>query len=477
MSHIYDRNYIDGGWRAATGDHFLDVDAPNTGALAARVACGDAQDAVTAVQAAQRAFGAWSALALAERVRCVCAWGASLAARKDALARAVASEVGTPLKISHIVQVESPIRNIDNFIACAEQFIWQEPLAHSMVVREAYGVVACITPWNFPLHQIVLKLAPALLAGNTVVLKPSELTPQTTQLICEAFDEAGFPAGVVNVVNGLGPTVGAALAACDGVDMVSFTGSTQAGRAVTALAAQTIKKVSTELGGKSPTVVLPGADLARAVKAAVGSCTLNNGQTCSALTRLLVPRDAREAVHALVAQELAKLTVGDSLTDGTRIGPLISRRQMANAQALVAEGLAAGAEPIADAADVPAQGFFVAPQAYWVGADNPLARQEVFGPVLSVTVYDGVDQAVQIANDTVYGLAAAVWGEGDEALVVAQRIRAGQVAINGARFNPLAPFGGYKQSGVGREAGRFGLEEFLQTKSIQINAPQPGAMP
>lgn len=475
MTHLYDRNYIDGAWWAATGCDFLDVDAPNTGAVVARVTCGDAQDAAAAVAAAQRAFGAWSALAMAERVRCVRAWGAALAARKDALARAVAAEVGTPLKISHIVQVDSPIRNIDNFIACAEQFTWEEPLAHSTVVREAYGVVACITPWNFPLHQIVLKLAPALLAGNTLVLKPSELTPQTTQLVCEALDEAGFPAGVVNVVNGLGPTVGAALAASEGVDMVSFTGSTQAGRAVTALAAQTIKKVSTELGGKSPTVVLPGADLARAVKAAVGSCTLNNGQTCSALTRLLVPRDQRDAVHALVAQEFAKLTVGDSLADGTRIGPLISRRQLANAQALVAQGVAAGAEAITGAAVLPEHGFFVAPQAYWVGADNPLARQEVFGPVLSVTLYDNVEQAVHIANDTVYGLAAAVWGNPEEALAVARRIRAGQVDINGARFNPLAPFGGYKQSGVGREAGRFGLEEFLQTKSIQINVPQAGA--
>jgi aldehyde dehydrogenase (NAD+) len=473
MTHLYDRNYIDGTWWASAGEEFLDVESPNTGALAARVACGDPQDASDAVAAARRAFTPWSALSLDERVQPVRAWGAALARRKEALARAIAAEVGTPLKISHLVQVDSPLRNVENFIQCAQQFRWQQPLGHSLIVREAYGVVACITPWNFPLHQVVLKLAPALLAGNTVVLKPSELTPQVTQLICEALHEAGFPNGVVNVVNGLGTVVGASLASSEQVDMVSFTGSTPAGRAVAALAAATVKKVATELGGKSPTVVLESADLARAVKAAVGSCTLNNGQTCSALTRLLVPRAWKDQVQALVAQEMSKLVMGDSLTEGTRIGPLISRRQMANANALVADGVAAGAEVIHGPAAAPAQGFFVAPQAYWVEADNPLARQEVFGPVLSVTPYDDVSHAVQLANDTVYGLAAAVWGEAGEALAVARRIRAGQVDVNGARFNPLAPFGGYKQSGVGREAGAFGLEEFLQTQSIQLTPQQP----
>lgn len=473
MTHIYDRQYIGGAWCATAGDAYIAVDDPNTGAPAARVTSGHAQDAERAVAAARQAFEGWSATALAERVHKVRAWGAALAGRKEALAWSISLEVGTPMKISQIVQVDSPLRNIEHFIDCAQQLRWQEPLAHSHIVREAYGVVACITPWNFPLHQIVLKVVPALLAGNTVVLKPSELTPQTTQLICEAVQEAGFPDGVVNVVNGAGPVVGASLASSDAVDMVSFTGSTEAGRTVTALAAQTIKKVATELGGKSPTVVLDSADLARAVKAAVGSCMLNNGQTCSALTRLLVPKAAEQEVQALVAQEMAKLAMGDSVAEGTRVGPLISRRQMEGVNALVAEGVAAGAQAIHAPVAAPAQGFFVAPQAYWVAPSNPLARQEVFGPVLSVTTYEGVEEAVRLANDTVYGLAAAVWGEPDAALAVAGRIRAGQVDINGARFNPLAPFGGYKQSGVGREAGPFGLEEFLQTKAIQFNQPKP----
>lgn len=473
MTQIYDRQYIGGAWCATAGDAFTEVEAPNTGALAARVSCGHAQDAERAVAAARHAFDGWSATALAERVQTLRAWGAALATRKEALARAIALEVGTPLKISQIVQVDAPIRNIEHFIECAHQLRWEEPLAHSRIVREAYGVVACITPWNFPLHQIVLKVVPALLAGNTVVLKPSEVTPQTTQLICEAVQEAGFPDGVVNVVNGLGPVVGAHLASSEAVDMVSFTGSTQAGRAVTALAAQTIKKVATELGGKSPAVVLGSADLPRAIKAVVGSCMLNNGQTCSALTRLLVPKVLKDTVQTLVAQEVAKLVVGGSVAEGTRIGPLISRRQMAGVHALLAEGVAAGAQAIHAPTAVPEHGFFVAPQAYWVDPSNPLALQEVFGPVLSVTTYEDVDEAVRLANDTVYGLAAAVWGESEVALAVARRIRAGQVDVNGARFNPLAPFGGYKQSGVGREAGPFGLEEFLQTKAIQLNLSQP----
>lgn len=471
MTHVYDRQYIDGAWTATQGTAFIDVHAPNAGTLQARVTCGHEGDAQRAVQSARQAFDGWSGLPLAQRVQGLQRWQAALAERQGALAQAIAQEVGTPLKISQIVQVDAPIRNITNFIDCALAFRWSSPLAHSELVREPHGVVACITPWNFPLHQIVLKVVPALLAGNTVVLKPSELTPQTTQLICEALHDAGLPDGVVNVVNGLGTVVGAPLAASGFVDMVSFTGSTAAGRAVTALAAQTIKKVATELGGKSPTVLLPGADLPRAIKASVASCMLNNGQTCSALTRLLVPQAQRDEVQALIQQELAKLAVGPSVDAASRIGPLISLRQQQGVNALVDDGVAQGAQAIHTPSALPEEGYFVAPQAYWVTPANPLFRDEVFGPVLSVSTYQDEDEAVRMANDTVYGLAAAVWGEPEAARAVAGRIRAGQIDINGARFNPLAPFGGYKQSGVGREAGLFGLEEFMQIKSIQMNPP------
>lgn len=469
MTYLYDRQYIAGAWCATQGTDFLELSDPNTGALVAQVTAGHEDDARRAVQAARDAFEAWSRTPLPARIGFVQKWAQALAARKEQLVRAIAAEVGTPLKISQIVQVESPLRNIDNFVELVRSLAWATTVGNSSIVREPFGVVACITPWNFPLHQIVLKLVPALLTGNTVVLKPSELTPQTVQLLCEALHEAAFPDGVVNVVNGTGLRVGTALVASAEVDMVSFTGSTEAGKAVAALAAQSVKKVSTELGGKSPCVVLASADLARAVKATVASCTLNNGQTCSALTRLLVPAELVEQTQALVQQELAKLTVGSSLTEGTRVGPLISQQQKDRVLALLQEGEAQGARCIAAVAATPESGFFVAPRAYAVDEGNVLARKEIFGPVLSVLGYADVEDAVRLANATNYGLAAAVWGEESQALAVAHRIRAGQVDVNGARFNPLAPFGGYKQSGIGREAGLFGLEEFLQVKSIQVN--------
>ena len=474
MTLTYDQQYIGGTWRSSLATAFVDVQDPNTGKPLARVTCGHTQDAALAVKAAHDAFPAWFDTALEQRTALLRKFGAALARRKDSLTQAMASEIGTPLKIAHIVQVDAPIRNIDNFIQSSALLAWEQQIGNSLIVREPFGVVACITPWNFPLHQIVLKVVPALLAGNTVVLKPSELTPLTTQLISEALDESDFPAGVVNVVNGLGAEVGAFLAAAEHVDMVSFTGSTEAGRAVSALAAATVKKVTTELGGKSPALVLSSGDLARAVKATVASCMLNNGQTCSAHTRLLVPEEQQAQVDELLKLEMAKLTLGGSLAEGTRVGPLISSQQQTRVKTLVAEGVVQGAKSIHAPAPAPADGFFVSPQAFWVAPGNVLARTEVFGPVLSVITYRDVDEAVRIANDTVFGLAAAVWGDPQEALHVARRIRAGQVDINGARFNALAPFGGFKQSGVGREGGSVGLDEFLEYKAIQQNAPQQG---
>lgn len=471
MAHIYDRQYIAGAWCGTQGSDFIEVAEPESGCVVAHVTTGHALDVRSAVQAASMAFASWSATALSERVRMVRQWGQALSQRQEALVRAIAAEVGTPLKIAQIVQVESPLRNIEHFVDTVQAMPEQSALGHSRIVREPYGVVGCITPWNFPLHQIILKLVPALLTGNTVVLKPSELTPQTVQLISEALHAAGFPDGVVNVVNGTGPVVGAELASHDAVDMLSFTGSTQAGQAVCALAAQSVKKVATELGGKSPSVVLASADLAKAVKSTLASCMLNNGQTCSALTRLLVPAELAEQTHALLRQEMAKYSVGSSLDGAVRVGPLISQRQQDGVHRLLEQGEQQGAVLIAAGAEVPEQGFFVQPRAYAVAPSNVLASQEIFGPVLSVLTYSDTQDAVRLANGTAYGLAAAVWGEPDEALAVARSIRAGQVDLNGARFNPLAPFGGYKQSGVGREGGIFGVEEFLQIKSIQVNLP------
>ena len=467
MTQQFVQQYIQGAWKVSQGTEFIQVEDLNSGVIVSKVTSGHPQDAADAAQAAQAAFAQWAAQPLTDRIERVRQFGMALTSRKDKLAETIAGEVGTALKISHIVQVDSPIRNVEHFIQAASDLAWEQQIGNSRVTREPLGVVACITPWNFPLHQIVLKIVPALLAGNTVVLKPSEMTPRTTALICEALHEAAFPPGVINVVNGTGQLVGAALATAATVDMVSFTGSTEAGKTVTALAAQTVKKVTTELGGKSPSLVLPGADLARAIKSTVASCMLNNGQTCNALTRLLVPASQRAEVNALLLAELAKLSIGSSLAEDTRVGPLISRRQSERVKGLIQEGVATGAVRINEPAVAPAEGSFVSPQAFWVEADNTLARTEVFGPVLSVTAYEGVEEGIRIANDTDFGLAGAVWGEPEEALAVARRIRAGQVDVNGARFNPLAPFGGFKQSGVGREGGLIGLEEFLEYKSIQ----------
>jgi acyl-CoA reductase-like NAD-dependent aldehyde dehydrogenase len=469
MKRIYDSNYIAGTWHRSTAKDMIDVCDPNTGALAGQVGCGTEEDAYQAVSAAQQAFAAWSGTPLTEKCATINRLQERLLARQPLLADAIAAEVGTPLKIARIVQVDAPIRNIGNFIDLAAAFPWSQNLGNSLIEREPFGVVACITPWNFPLHQIVLKVVPALLAGNTVVLKPSELTPRTTRLICEAIDQAGFPPGVVNVVNGIGSIVGSALSRAEGVDMVSFTGSTEAGRAVSRLAAGTIKKVTLELGGKSPSLVLPGADLPVAIKGTLASCFLNNGQTCSALTRLIVPSHDFVSVEALLHQEMAKLTVGSSLIEGNRIGPLISAKQRERVDALITKGVEEGAVPIASGPLIPRTGFFVSPKAFRVEPANVLANEEIFGPVLCVIPYDDIAHGIRLANETVYGLAGAVWGERNQALDAARKIRSGQVDINGARFNPMAPFGGFKQSGVGREGGHVGLEEFLEHKAIQIN--------
>ncbi|AJG23495.1 MULTISPECIES: aldehyde dehydrogenase family protein [Cupriavidus] len=469
MPEIFDQQYIGGSWRRASGTQLIDVEDPNTGLVSAQILPGTEEDVGLALGAAQNALASWSATSVSDKCAILNRLKDQLTNRQESLADAIAAEVGTPLKISRIVQVDSPIRNIGNFVKLAEGFPWQSRTGPSVIVREPFGVVACITPWNFPLHQIILKVVPALLAGNTVVLKPSELTPRTTRLICDAINDAGFPSGVVNVVNGLGAVVGAALARADGVDMVSFTGSTEAGRAVSCLAASTIKKVTLELGGKSPSLVLPGADLTVAVKGTLASCFLNNGQTCSALTRLIVHSRDVSAVEALVKQELAKFSVGSSLVEGHRIGPLISGKQRDRVQELAEKGVAEGATLIASGQDVPPAGFFVSPKVFLTDQHNYLAKEEVFGPVLCVIPYDEIDDGIRIANATVYGLAAAVWGDPDLALDAAKKIRAGQVDINGARFNPVAPFGGFKQSGVGREAGHVGLDEFLEYKSIQMN--------
>jgi aldehyde dehydrogenase (NAD+) len=330
---------------------------------------------------------------------------------------------------------------------------------------EPVGVVGAITPWNYPLHQIVAKVAPALAAGCTVVLKPAEDTPLTAQLFAEAVDAADIPAGVFNLVTGLGPVAGQALAEHEDVDLVSFTGSTAVGRTIGATAGGAIKRVALELGGKSANVILPSADLAKAVNVGVANVMSNSGQTCSAWTRMLVHRDRYDEAVALAAAAVAKYVPGD------RVGPLVNAKQQERVRGYIAKGVAEGARLVAGGPDAPlGSGYYVSPTVFAdVTADMTIAQEEIFGPVLSLMKYDDEDDALAIANSTVYGLAGAVWaGDDAEAVAFARRMDTGQVDINGGRFNPLAPFGGYKQSGVGRELGPHGLAEYLQTKSLQF---------
>ena len=347
-------------------------------------------------------------------------------------------------------------------------------MGNSLVVREPVGVVAAITPWNYPLHQIALKVAPALAAGCTVVLKPSEVAPFNAFILAEAIEAAGLPQGVFNLVTGYGADAGEALVKHRDVDMISFTGSTRAGKRISELAAQSVKRVALELGGKSASVILDDADLATAVKGTVNGCYLNSGQTCTALTRMLVP-DSLYQEAARIAAEVAKsFTVGDPLAETTRLGPLSSQAQLERVRGYIRKGLQEGAELLAGGAEppegVPPGGYYVKPTVFGrVSNDMTIAREEIFGPVLSIIPYQDEEDAVRIANDTVYGLAGAVWSRDDaRAQRVARRIRAGQVDVNGGAFNMNAPFGGFKQSGHGREAGVYGLEEFLEYKSLQL---------
>lgn len=378
-----------------------------------------------------------------------------------------------PLMLSKIIQAGLPKANFAIAAQLLGSYPFEEQVGNSLVVREAIGVVGCITPWNYPLHQIALKVAPALAAGNTVVLKPSEVAPINAFILAEVIHEAGLPAGVFNLVTGVGPVVGEAIAAHADVDMVSFTGSTRAGKRVAEVASQTVKKVSLELGGKSANVILPDADMAKAVADGVGKCFLNSGQTCTALTRMLVPRERLAEVEQIAAATAAAFTPGNPFDQSTRLGPLVSAAQRDRVRGFIRTGVEEGATLIAGGADTPEgleQGYFVAPTVFSnVSRDMTIAREEIFGPVLSIMPYDSEEEAIEIANDTIYGLAGGVWaGDQEKAKAVARRLRAGQVEVNGGAFNVMAPFGGYKQSGLGREAGKFGLEEFLEVKALQL---------
>jgi acyl-CoA reductase-like NAD-dependent aldehyde dehydrogenase len=473
----YPAHYINGQWVKASSAETLPVHDSSTEALMATVPAGTAHEAEAAVLAARAAFDRWSTLPLETRAAYLDKIADGIKARTEELALTIAREVGMPLKLARAVQVGGPAWHWANFAKVARAFEWEKKVGSSLVLREPIGVVGCITPWNFPLSQITLKVAPALVAGCTVVLKPSEIAPVNAMILAEIIHDAGLPPGVFNLVNGLGPVVGEVLATHPEVDMVSFTGSTRAGKRVSELASQSVKRVALELGGKSASVILDDANLEAAVKGTVSACMLNSGQTCSAHTRMLVSASRYAEAKALAQTAIAKYNIGPSLDETSKLGPLVSAAQRDRVLAFIRTGIEEGAEVIAGGVEAPAvgsgedkgKGYFVQPTILGIKAGDTLAKEEIFGPVLVVIAYQDEDEAVRIANDTVYGLGGAVWSGTDEhAMRVARRLRTGQVDINGGPFNAQAPFGGYKQSGNGRENGMYGFEEFLEFKAMQL---------
>jgi acyl-CoA reductase-like NAD-dependent aldehyde dehydrogenase len=471
---VRDKFYIGGRWVAPSSADTIEVHNAGTGAVMGRVPAGTEKDIDAAVAAARGALQSWSETEPEKRAEFLEKISAALKARADELARTIAQEVGMPLKMASRIQAGLPIANFANYAKLVKEFSFESRVGNSLVVREPVGVVGAITPWNYPLHQITLKVAPALAAGCTVVLKPSEVAPFNAFMLAEAAASAGLPAGVLNIVTGYGAAAGEALVRHPGVDMISFTGSTRAGKRISEIAAQSVKRVALELGGKSASVILDDADLAQAVKSTLNGCYLNSGQTCTALTRMLVPQSKYDEAAKIAAEIAAGFSVGDPLAESTRLGPLTSKAQLERVRGYISKGLAEGAELVAGGAEppegVPPGGYYVRPTVFGkVRNDMTIAQEEIFGPVLSIIAYRDEEDAVRIANDTVYGLAGAVWSK-DEARAqrVARRIRAGQVDVNGGAFNMNAPFGGFKQSGHGREAGVYGLEEFLEYKSLQL---------
>ena len=464
--------YVGGAWADSSDTATIDVVNPATEEVIDRVPAGTAADVDRAVAEARRALPAWEATPPAERARYLRAVLDGITARAEHLATIIATDLGAPYQVALKVHVGTPIAVLTGVLEVLDAYDFDAGRSgNSMIVREPVGVVGAITPWNYPLHQVVAKVAPALAAGCTVVLKPSEVAPLAAYALADIIDEAGLPPGVFNLVSGLGPVVGEAIASHEGVDMISFTGSTRAGKRVAELAAGTVKRVALELGGKSPNVILPDADLALAVKVGVAKAFVNSGQTCNALTRMLVPRQSHDEAAALAVKAAERYTAGDPFADDTRLGPLVSRTQLDRVRGYIDRGVSEGARLATGGTETTlGRGYYVSPTVFAdVTPSMTIAREEIFGPVLSILAYDSEDEAVRIANDTPYGLAAAVWSaDQDRAVAVGRLLKAGQIEINGGRFNPLAPFGGYKQSGNGRELGLHGFEEFLEIKSLQL---------
>ena len=472
----YDKIYINGQWVASEGKKTISVFDSTNEEVMATIPEGTADDVTKAAAAAKAALTSWSTLPKADRAKYLNAIGDALVARMDEISSAISRETGMAKQLSNMIQVGLPINSFKQAAALAESFAFEKEVGSSLIVREPIGVVGCITPWNYPLHQIAAKVAFAMAAGCTVVLKPSEVAPVDAFMLAEIIHEAGLPAGVFNLVTGTGPVVGEAISASPDIDMISFTGSTRAGKLVMQTGSETVKKVALELGGKSANIIGEGLDdatFAKAIMGGTGQAFLNSGQTCSLLSRMLVPRSRLAEAEGLAASVANGVKVGDPFAEGTNVGPLASAAQRDRVLGYINKGIEEGAKLIAGGLGAPEgleKGYYVKPTVFSeVNNKMTIAQEEIFGPVLVLIPYDGIDNAVDIANDSPYGLAGAVFAADKETgIAIARRIRTGQVTVNGGAFNPNAPFGGYKQSGVGRELGEYGFEEFLEIKSLQL---------
>ena len=470
--HERERLYIGGSWVEPIGDGSIDVINPATEERIGSVPVASNDDVDAAVEAARGAFEYWSGTSVEERADFLNRLSAAIKDRSEELAKLITSEVGTPIDYSRMAMVGTPRVVTRSYAKILDDFIWEEEVRNSLVVKEPIGVVAMITPWNFPLHQIIGKVAPAIAAGCTMVLKPSKEAPLNAFVFADILDEIGLPDGVFNLVSGHGRDIGETMSSHPGVDMVSFTGSTNAGVRVSELAAPSVKRVTLELGGKSANIILDDADIPRAAASSIYACFGNSGQECSALTRLIVPEEHRDEVVEVISSKMERYSVGNPMDESSRCGPLVSKRQQESVSSFISSGIEEGATLVAGGEGMPdglESGYYVRPTVFAdVTPEMTVFQEEIFGPVLSITTYSSEQEAVELANLSDYGLSGGVWSsDEDRAMRIARMMRTGQVSINGGAFNVTAPFGGYKRSGLGRELGVHGLEEFLEIKSIQ----------
>jgi acyl-CoA reductase-like NAD-dependent aldehyde dehydrogenase len=467
-----DQVFIDGRWTASAGTERIDVVNPYSERVIGYVPAGAQSDVDRAVAAARSAFPSWSQTPVFERLSYLQRVTDGVRERAEELAVTITAELGSPIVESRGTQVGLSVTGFEGIRKVAESYSFEESVGNSLVIREAAGVAACITPWNYPLHQITLKVASALAAGCTVVLKPSEVTPLNAFILAEIVQASGLPDGVFNLVCGSGPTVGEALVRHPEVDLISFTGSTRAGVRISQIAAPKVNRICLELGGKSASVILDDADLAAVVPDALARCVTNSGQSCSALTRLLVPAERLLDAAEMAATAAQGYVLGDPADEATQLGPLVSQTQRDRVRSYISAAVREGALLVSGGIEAPSgleRGYFVTPTVFSeVRPEMTIFREEIFGPVLSISGYRDEEDAVALANASEYGLSAAVWSaDADRAQAVARRLRTGQITVNGGSYNFFAPFGGYKKSGLGRESGRYGFEEFLEVKSLQ----------